>query len=263
MTITNLITLVPVKLDIDEMNYSSWIYFFKNLCKGPEILKHIMGESTDEETLSNLLPSTPKWLKINSVVLSWIFMTFRSIALKAELRSLKLGDLSIDAYFCKIESMATILTSLESSISNDDVVTIALKGKYQNVSGIIAHREPFLDLKTVHSMLITEEMQLKSRAQATSIHSSSTYPMILLTNSSNSTRGSNVAPEKINKPCFNFNKGFVILVSIVSFYIESGNVTMGQSNSQGGHTPNLQPVAFHATAIGLTQFGPTLRFSPQ
>nr|GEU88253.1 hybrid signal transduction histidine kinase M [Tanacetum cinerariifolium] len=52
----------------------------------------------------------------------------RSIALKAELRSLKLEDLSIDAYFCKIESIATILTSLGSPISNGDVVTIALKG---------------------------------------------------------------------------------------------------------------------------------------
>ncbi|GJU37193.1 putative reverse transcriptase domain-containing protein [Tanacetum coccineum] len=52
----------------------------------------------------------------------------RSIALKAELRSLKLGDLSIDAYFHKIESIATILTSLGSPISNDDVVTISLEG---------------------------------------------------------------------------------------------------------------------------------------
>ncbi|GJW83842.1 hypothetical protein Tco_0156987, partial [Tanacetum coccineum] len=71
-----------------------------------------------------------------------------------------------------IESIATILTSLGSPISNDDVVTIALEGlpdKYDNVSGIIVHRETFSDLKTVRSMLTTEEMRFKSRAQATSI----------------------------------------------------------------------------------------------
>ncbi|GKC48426.1 hypothetical protein Tco_1066148 [Tanacetum coccineum] len=51
----------------------------------------------------------------------------RSIALIAELRSLKLGDLIIDAYFRKIESISTIVTSLGSPISNDDVVTIALE----------------------------------------------------------------------------------------------------------------------------------------
>ncbi|GKF19271.1 hypothetical protein Tco_0067909, partial [Tanacetum coccineum] len=66
---------VPVKLDIDEMNYSSWVYFFKNLCKGHEILKHILGEPTDEATSSNPSPPTAEWLKIDYIVLSWIFMT--------------------------------------------------------------------------------------------------------------------------------------------------------------------------------------------
>nr|GEU98184.1 ribonuclease H-like domain-containing protein [Tanacetum cinerariifolium] len=105
--------------------------------------------------------------------------------MKAELHSLKLGDLSIDAYFCKIEFIATISTSLGSHISNDDVVTIALEGfpdKYENVSNIIVHQEPFLDLKMVCSMLTTEEMLLKSRAQATSIDSTSFSSMVLLAN---------------------------------------------------------------------------------
>nr|GEV55132.1 hypothetical protein [Tanacetum cinerariifolium] len=105
---------------------------------------------------------------------------------KAELHSLKLGYLSIDAYFCKIEFIATISTSLGSPISNDDVVTIDLEGfpdKYENVSGIIVNREPFPDLKMVCSMLTTEEMLLKSRAQATSIDSTSFSSMVLLANS--------------------------------------------------------------------------------
>nr|GEV04770.1 zinc finger, CCHC-type [Tanacetum cinerariifolium] len=79
------------------------------------------------------------------------------IALKAELWSLKLRDLIIDAYFHKIESMATKLTSLGSLISNDDVVTFALEGlndKYENVASIIIHREPFHDIKIVSSMLM-------------------------------------------------------------------------------------------------------------
>ncbi|GJQ89510.1 pentatricopeptide repeat-containing protein [Tanacetum coccineum] len=48
----------------------------------------------------------------------------RSIGLKANLRSLKLGDLSIDAYFHKIESIATILATFGSPISKDDIVNI-------------------------------------------------------------------------------------------------------------------------------------------
>nr|GEW51341.1 ribonuclease H-like domain-containing protein [Tanacetum cinerariifolium] len=52
----------------------------------------------------------------------------RLISLKAKLRSLKLGDMNIDAYFRKIESIATILTSLGSHMTSDDVVTFALEG---------------------------------------------------------------------------------------------------------------------------------------
>ncbi|GJY05789.1 hybrid signal transduction histidine kinase M [Tanacetum coccineum] len=136
----------------------------------------------------------------------------RSIALKAKLRSLKLGDLTIDAYFQKIESIDIMLTSLGLPISNDDIVTIALKGflnKYVNASEIIAHREPFSDLKMARSMLTTQEMRLKSRAQATSIDSSFSSSMVLLANSGNNyARRSPSASGKINKPCVNFARGF-------------------------------------------------------
>ncbi|GJX99627.1 hybrid signal transduction histidine kinase M [Tanacetum coccineum] len=57
-------------------------------------------------------------------------------------------------------------------------------------------------------MLTTEEMRLKSRAQATPIDSSSSSLMVLLANSGNSTRRPNVAHVKLKKPCFNFDKGF-------------------------------------------------------
>nr|GEW01429.1 ribonuclease H-like domain-containing protein [Tanacetum cinerariifolium] len=98
------------------------------------------------------------------------------------------GDLSTDAYFHKIESIATILASLGSPISKDDIVNISLDGSrdnYAHVSDIIIHREPFPDLKTVRYMLTTTEMRLKSKAQATTLDSSFSSPMVLLANSGN------------------------------------------------------------------------------
>ncbi|GJW70092.1 hypothetical protein Tco_0127009 [Tanacetum coccineum] len=71
-------------------------------------------------------------------------------------------------------------------LSKDDIANIALEGlpdKYENVSGIIIHWEPFPDLKMVCSMLTMEEMRLKSRAQATSVDSTSLSLIILLANS--------------------------------------------------------------------------------
>ncbi|GJT45268.1 DNA-directed DNA polymerase [Tanacetum coccineum] len=54
--------------------------------------------------------------------------SIRSLALKAELRILKLGDLSIDAYFRKIESIANVLKGLESPMSDEDIMNTAYEG---------------------------------------------------------------------------------------------------------------------------------------
>jgi hypothetical protein len=121
-----------------------------------------------------------------------------------------LGDLSIDAYFRKIENIAVVLSGLGSPISHDDVVNIALDGlpeKYQHVSDIIIHRDPFPDLKAVRSMLTTAEMRLKSRATTTSIDATSSSPKVLLANTSNNSRWSNIMSDKIYKPCNNFVSG--------------------------------------------------------
>nr|GEU92116.1 ribonuclease H-like domain-containing protein [Tanacetum cinerariifolium] len=106
------------------------------------------------------------------------------MALKAELRNLKLGDLSIDGYFQKIESIVSVLNGLGSPLSNDDVVTFALEGlpfTYETISTVIVSQEHFPDLKTVRSLLTTHEMRLNAR------------------------RGPSL--EKVNNPCRNFAKG--------------------------------------------------------
>ncbi|GKA76554.1 ribonuclease H-like domain-containing protein [Tanacetum coccineum] len=164
MTITTLTKRVLVLLDVNEMNYSSWMYCFRNLYRGYNLLDHILDTPKPAAITSETPPPPPpiaKWSMIDSIVPTCIFTTLSKTLqqrLIAELRSMKLCDLSIDAYFRKIESIATILSSRGSSISNDDLVNIALDRlpeKYQHVSDIIIHRDPFPDLKMVRSMLTT------------------------------------------------------------------------------------------------------------
>nr|GEX68526.1 hybrid signal transduction histidine kinase M [Tanacetum cinerariifolium] len=124
----------------------------------------------------------------------------RSIALKAKLRSMKLGYLSIDAYFRKIyESpvVEVLSKNMEHAFHRGDILFLRMD-EDPILASIITHREPFLDLKTAYSMLTTEEMRFKSRAQATSIDSTSSSPRVLLANSGSSTRCSIVATDK---PC--------------------------------------------------------------
>ncbi|GKE93163.1 hypothetical protein Tco_1574258, partial [Tanacetum coccineum] len=138
---------------------------------------------------------------------------------------------SIDGYFRKIESIATILTNLGSLVSSEDVVNLALEGlpdKYDNVCGIIHHQEHFLNLKTARSMLTTEELLLKSKSQSLPVDSLSSSPMVLMAKSGITGSGSN---------------------------------TFAHSNVTGGTTvplvQNTTPVAYH-TNVSPTGFLPGL-----
>lgn len=85
----------------------------------------------------------------------------KPVALKGELRMIQLGDLTIDAYFRKIESITTLLTNLRSPMINDDVVTYALNGlsdKYDHVAGVI-HSNNKLVLQMYLNFLARVESQ--------------------------------------------------------------------------------------------------------
>ncbi|GKA44849.1 ribonuclease H-like domain-containing protein [Tanacetum coccineum] len=218
MAMNHLTTFVPEKLDVDAMNYSSWVYYFSHLCHGYGILDHLVDPvaSSSTTTPTDPPPKDAEWTKIDFIIRSWIFSTLapslrkrlvdlnpttakdawtyieaifqdnkrpRAMALKAELRNLKLGDLSIDGYFQKIESIVLVLNGLGSPLSNDDVVTFVLEGlpsTYETISTVIVSWEPFPDLKIVRSLLTTHEMRLKSRVQNPLIDATSASPMVLL-----------------------------------------------------------------------------------
>nr|GEX96912.1 ribonuclease H-like domain-containing protein [Tanacetum cinerariifolium] len=229
---------------------------------------HILGTnntSTDDTSSCEPTPPTAEWLTIDSIILTWIFTTLsktlqqrlvvenpttnkeawdilalifndnkrsRSIALKAELRSIKLGDLSIDAYFRKIESIATILSSLGSSVSNDDVVNIVLDElpeKYQHVSDIIIHQDPYPDLKTVRYMLTTTEMRLKSRTNSTYFD----VPRSTVASSSNLS-----------------NTDMQTLQSILAKLKINGSMVKRQNNNNSGVSNSTSPMALYASPHG-------------
>ncbi|GJW79416.1 hybrid signal transduction histidine kinase M [Tanacetum coccineum] len=245
----HLLTRVPVKLDLENWNYGSWEYLFDKVYQSYEVSKYIHG-SSDATSTSTPVSLTPEELKVDSIILSWIFTTLpddlqarsHTIAMKAELRSFKLGDLSMDAYFRKIESITTILTSLRYPVSSEYVVTFALEGlpdKYDHVCGIMHHRDTFPDLKTTRLMLTTKEMWLMSKSQ--SLHMDSSSPMVLMAES-----GTNGHPSTLQvkswRPCYNFAIGTCRFVNSCKFVHDAqvkSDITCTVSNSQGNDTNDL------------------------
>ncbi|GJV86577.1 hypothetical protein Tco_1530515 [Tanacetum coccineum] len=150
----NINSLIPAKLDLAKSNYSTWSYFFKGDCSNFGVLK----------PSKNLSPRPRRRLyqRTNG---SWLIPSLKrdnkrtcTISLKGELRVIQMGDQTADEYFSKIEAILALLTDL-------------------------AHKDPFLDLATVRSMVATEELRLRSRSSILPIGTTLSTPC----NSNNST----------------------------------------------------------------------------
>ncbi|GJT85126.1 ribonuclease H-like domain-containing protein [Tanacetum coccineum] len=130
----------------------------------------------------------------------------RTFALKTELRSVQVGTLSMKAYFQKIESLVTILQILDCIVNDEDVVHYALQGlpeKYNQVCGYMHYQTTFSDLNTARTLLITEEMRLKSKEVALPADSSS--PIVLMAQSGRFGSECKYVHDSNEKPTSNVN----------------------------------------------------------
>ncbi|GJU43586.1 ribonuclease H-like domain-containing protein [Tanacetum coccineum] len=249
----HLLTRVPVKLDLDDWNYGSWEFFFDQLCSSYDVEKYIHSPST-ESSPSSSAPLTPEEIKVDKIVLSWIFITLsdslqawivvarpksarealglisdivkdnkrsRTNALKTELRNIKLGDQSMESYFQNFDSIVNILTSLDAHVNDEDVVHYALEGlsdTYNQVCGYMHWKDTF------------------SRSQ-----------------DGNNRRSSSTPQVKSWKPCFNFAKRNCRFGDSCR-YVHDANARVGPSNSIHPTVSNpasnpSPPVAFHTIPL--------------
>ncbi|GJY60587.1 hypothetical protein Tco_0461244 [Tanacetum coccineum] len=160
----------------------------------------------------------------------------------------------MEAYFQNIESLMTILASLDSPVSDEDVVHYALVGlpnKYDQVCGYMHYKDVFPDLKTAHTLLITEEMRLKTKANA--LLSDSSSPMVFVAESGNSHRSSPTPHVNPWKPCFNFAKGTLTQPSPAAYYV-SPNPGPTYFQPAQYHNPSTPP------GFGLPFSSPTTTY---
>nr|GEX09537.1 ribonuclease H-like domain-containing protein [Tanacetum cinerariifolium] len=193
----HLLTRVPIKLDLTIWNYSSWQYFFKQLYESYEALKFIHGpqNTSSSSTQAPPIPFTLDEMKVDKIILSWIFTTISDLLQKR----------LVIARPTSAKVAWDFIASLASPVSEDDVVHNVINGlpaRYNQVCRYMHYQETFLGFKTVRSLLLTEEMRLKTIQE----DSSPSSPIMLLAESGTSRRPSNPQVKSL-RPCFNFAKG--------------------------------------------------------
>ncbi|XP_071686916.1 uncharacterized protein [Rutidosis leptorrhynchoides] len=234
-TVTSVTHLIPIKLDLAKLNYTHWSTLFSNHCAAFNVDSFLKTATTSE-------PPTDDWKKVDAVVMGWIFLTIsepllerllnshpasshdaweflkkifhdnkrsKTVELTAELRALTIGELTAEAYFRKIDSIASLLDNLGSHIEDDELVTYAINGlndRFPHATHIILHSKPFPDFDTVRSMIMLEEMQFQRKTRSShEMQGNPSAPTVLVAQavSSPPPRNQSNAPQV----CRNFNRG--------------------------------------------------------
>ncbi|GKB39894.1 hybrid signal transduction histidine kinase M, partial [Tanacetum coccineum] len=112
----------------------------------------------------------------------------RAITLDNELRSIKIGKMTVNEYCTKIQVMANRLKNLDCQVSKKNLVIFAVNGldsRFATLAEIIRHREPLPAFETVRNLLFLKESSFNDQTEvSTTFESSSSSPTILMASSS-------------------------------------------------------------------------------
>lgn len=229
--VTNIKSSMPIVLDLEELNYTSWRRLFETHCESFDVDGHLNGKS---------LPKNPKdlaWKKLDSLIKMWIYSTikpnilnmiikkgdtaqtvWKSIEnlfqdnkdalaneLESELRSIEIGDKTISDYCQRIKVISDLLDNIDEPVSDKLLVRCMLNGlseKYEHVAGITRHQKPMPTFLEARSMLMMEESRLNRRRPTSQLKDTSSSPTVLLVGNNNGSNSNN-GPQV----CWNFQLG--------------------------------------------------------
>ncbi|GKA36523.1 ribonuclease H-like domain-containing protein [Tanacetum coccineum] len=217
---------VPFKLDLEKHNYNSWISFS---------LIHLDLFHDNKDA--------------------------RELNLDNELRSIKIGKMTVNEYCTKIKSMADRLKNLGGEVSDKNLVIYTINGpdsRFATLVEIIQNRETFPSFETTRTMLLLKESSFNdSTDPSTTFDSSSSSPTVLMASTSPSNKGNTIKPSPLPQICNHFSRGTCKFGDRCKFIHDHRNRSglNSQKNSSRGTVSSLPGIWNHNST--LSQGSPT------
>ncbi|GKE51187.1 hypothetical protein Tco_1486343 [Tanacetum coccineum] len=164
---------VPIKLDLEKHNYNSWKKNFFSLGSFSLSFDSLGLKAHVEEDNAS---TNPEWCQLDDLIKI-------AINLDNELRTIKIGKMTVNEYCTKIQSMENRLKNLDCQVSEKNLVIYAVNGldsRFATLAEIIRHREPLPTFERVRYMLLLKESSFNDDSGATtSFEGSSPSPTVL------------------------------------------------------------------------------------
>ncbi|GKC05876.1 ribonuclease H-like domain-containing protein [Tanacetum coccineum] len=205
---------VPIKLDLEKHNYNSWSSFS---------LIHLGSLGLKSHVETDTASTNPEWCQLDDLIKMWILRSLcdflqeqvgttsgnakalwdhlknlfhdnkdaRAINLDNELRSIKIGKMTVNEYCTKIQAMSNRHKNLDCEVSEKNMVIFAVNGldsRFATLAEIIRHREPLPTFETARNMLLLKESSFNDDSTSTTFESSSSSLTILMASSSSNTK---------------------------------------------------------------------------
>ncbi|GJS42738.1 hybrid signal transduction histidine kinase M [Tanacetum coccineum] len=225
---------VPIKLDLEKHNYNSWSSFS---------LIHLGSLGLKSHVETDTASTNPEWCQLDDLIKMWILSSLcdslqeqvvttpgnakalwdhlkdlfhdnkdaRALNLDNELRSIKIGKMTVNEYCTKIRSIADRLKNLGCVVSDKNLVIYTVNGldsRFATLVEIIRHRETFPSFENVRTMLLLKESFFNDDSgSSTDFASSSSSPTVLLASNPSNNKGNPNKPSNLPQLCNHINKG--------------------------------------------------------
>ncbi|XP_012852350.1 PREDICTED: uncharacterized protein LOC105971961 [Erythranthe guttata] len=218
--ISNIKSLIPVTLDLKNLNYQKWSHCF-TITVGRFCLSDLLHGKPRPDSIS-----ADEWQRADYLLQSWIYGTisddlssmilsktstasdlwtaisslftdnkdYRAIQLEEKFKSLKKGTLSIHDYCQIIKTTADNLADVGNPISDKQLVLQTLHGlpkNYGTVANLISFQNPLPTFLHTRSLLQMEETRIAEPEQTAAVFYASNvnYPSTSCNGSCNSSCG--------------------------------------------------------------------------
>jgi hypothetical protein len=199
LTVPNITNFIKVTLSMEKGTYNTWSELFKIHARVFQVIDHIIPPSEPSATPSLKTTDLSLWLRLDVVVLQWIYRTIsedllntiiehdstaetawnrlfnifydnknsRALYLEQEFSQTRMEQFSDASSYCQhLKSLSDQLANVGTPISNERLVLQLISGltdAYATVGSQIRHADTLPQFYKARSMLILEETALSKK----------------------------------------------------------------------------------------------------
>ncbi|XP_021738378.1 uncharacterized protein LOC110704872 [Chenopodium quinoa] len=153
LTVTNIKNSIPLTLDYEKVQYSSWVELFENHVCAYDVLDHIDPKTPYPSNISETL-----WNRLDAIVKQWIYGTISKDLLETILGRKSTAQQTWDRIKDIFQDNKT---NVDQPISDQKLVLLLVAGlnktDYDTVATMIAQTDPLPSFNTACSRLLLEE----------------------------------------------------------------------------------------------------------